>query len=276
MNESIRCTEPHYGAGAGRPDIHGILIPGRRGRLLSTLYTAGGDGPHPTVLLLHGIPGCERNFDLAQALRRVGFHVMTFHYSGSWGSDGAYSLKNDLEDANTVLDFILADETFGFDKAHIYAVGHSMGGFVCGQLLAGRSEVRGGVLLMPCDIGRLPLLETEDLQAYQTIREVLDDSAGWLTGTSGERLFQEALANSEAFRLENAVKLARKPLLCIGGSLDIYTPPTLHCDPLIRMIRGKGGTLLRTHTYPTDHFFADYRLTVAKDVIDFLTELRSL
>lgn len=109
MNESIRCTEPHYGAGAGRPDIHGILIPGRRGRLLSTLYTAGGDGPHPTVLLLHGIPGCERNFDLAQALRRAGFHVMTFHYSGSWGSDGAYSLKNDLEDANTVLDFILAD-----------------------------------------------------------------------------------------------------------------------------------------------------------------------
>ena len=96
MNESIRCTEPHYGAGAGRPDIHGILIPGRRGRLLSTLYTAGGDGPHPTVLLLHGIPGCERNFDLAQALRRAGFHVMTFHYSGSGGSDAAYSLKNDV------------------------------------------------------------------------------------------------------------------------------------------------------------------------------------
>ena len=55
--------------------MYGILIPGRRGRLLSVLYTAGGEGPHPTVLLLHGIPGCERNLDLAQALRRAGRSV---------------------------------------------------------------------------------------------------------------------------------------------------------------------------------------------------------
>lgn len=276
MKENARCTEVHYGVDADRPNIHGILISGKRGRIFSVLYTAGGPGAHPTVLLLHGIPGCERNFDLAQALRRAGFHVMTFHYSGSWGSDGNYTLQHDLEDAETVLDFILQDEIHGFDKAHIYAAGHSMGGFVCGQLMAKRSEIKGGVLLMPCDIGRLPLIEREDPQAYQTIREVLDDSAEWLTGTSGEKLFREALDNSEEFRLENAVTLAHRPLLCIGGSLDIYTPPSQHCDPLIRMIQEAGGTLLQTHTYPTDHFFADYRLTVAGAVIDFLTELISV
>ena len=149
MKEQPRCQETHYGNCAHRPDMHGILIPGKRGRLLSVLYTAAGEGVHPTVLLLHGIPGCERNFDLAQSLRRAGFHVMTFHYSGSWGSDGSYSLANDLEDANTVLDFILRDETYGFDKQHIYAVGHSLGGFVCGQLSAHRPEIKGAVLLMP-------------------------------------------------------------------------------------------------------------------------------
>ena len=120
-------TEMHYGDCAARPDMYGILIPGRRGRLLSVLYTAGGEGTHPTVILLHGIPGCERNLDLAQALRWAGFHVMTFHYSGSWGSDGDYSLTHDLEDADTVLDFILQNESYGFDKEHIYAVGHSLG-----------------------------------------------------------------------------------------------------------------------------------------------------
>lgn len=71
---------------------------------------------------------------------------------------------------------------------------------------------------MPCDLGGCRCWKQKIFRHIQTIREVLDDSAGWLTGTSGERLFQEALANSEAFRLENAVKLARKPLLCIGGS----------------------------------------------------------
>ena len=47
----------YYGAAQDRPDMHSLLIPGRRGRLFAGLYTAGGPGPHPTVLLLHGIPG---------------------------------------------------------------------------------------------------------------------------------------------------------------------------------------------------------------------------
>ena len=273
MKEQPRCQETHYGNCAHRPDMHGILIPGKRGRLLSVLYTAAGEGVHPTVLLLHGIPGCERNFDLAQSLRRAGFHVMTFHYSGSWGSDGSYSLANDLEDTNTVLDFVLQDRKYGFDKQHIYAVGHSLGGFVCGQLSAHRHEIKGAVLLMPCDIGRLPLIAQEDPASWQTIQEVLEDSAQWLSGTSGEALLQEALDSSETFRLENAAEaLAQKPVLCMGGTLDIYTPPVLHCEPLSHAVQEAGGTSIQTVSYPTDHFFADYRLTVAETVTTFLKE----
>ena len=273
MKERLRCQETHYGDCAHRPDMHGILIPGKRGRLLSVLYTAAGEGVHTTVLLLHGIPGCERNFDLAQSLRRAGFHVMTFHYSGSWGSDGSYSLANDLEDTNTVLDFVLQDRKYGFDKQHIYAVGHSLGGFVCGQLSAHRHEIKGAVLLMPCDIGRLPLIAQEDPASWQTIQEVLEDSAQWLSGTSGEALLREALDRSADFRLESAAEaLAQKPVLCIGGTLDIYTPPVLHCEPLAHAVQEAGGALLQTVSYPTDHFFADYRLTVAETVTTFLKE----
>ena len=99
-------------------------------RLFRARVAVFGIGGVDTSILLHGIPGCERNLDLAQALRRAGFHVMTFHYSGSWGSDGDYSLTHDLEDADTVLDFILQNESYGVDKEHIYAVGHSLGGCV--------------------------------------------------------------------------------------------------------------------------------------------------
>ena len=273
MKEQPRCQETHYGDCAHRPDMHGILIPGKRGRLLSVLYTAAGEGVHPTVLLLHGIPGCERNFDLAQSLRRAGFHVMTFHYSGSWGSDGSYSLANDLEDTNTLLEFVLQDRKYGIDKQHIYAVGHSLGGFVCGQLSAHRHEIKGAVLLMPCDIGRLPLIAQEDPASWQTIQEVLEDSAQWLSGTSGEALLREALDRSADFRLESAAEaLAQKPVLCIGGTLDIYTPPVLHCEPLAHAVQEAGGTSIQTVSYPTDHFFADYRLTVAETVTTFLKE----
>lgn len=137
-----------------RPALHGILIPGKRGRIFATLYSAGGCGKHPVVLMLHGIPGNEQNEDIAQDLRNNGFNVLTFHYSGCFGSDGCYSLSNDLEDASTVLDYILKDEKYGFDKEGIYAVGHSMGGFVCANLAASHKEIKGVVLLAPCDIGR--------------------------------------------------------------------------------------------------------------------------
>ena len=41
-------------------------------RLPGYLMLAGGAGPHPTALLLHGYPGNEKNLDLALTLRRVG------------------------------------------------------------------------------------------------------------------------------------------------------------------------------------------------------------
>lgn len=266
--------ERHYEHESSRPDMHGLLIPGRRGRLLSVLYTAGGEGPHPTVLLCHGIPGCERNLDLAQALRRAGFHVMTFHYSGCWGSDGGYSLRHDLEDAETVLDFMLREQSYGIDKTRLYAVGHSLGGFVCGQLLARRQELRGGVLLMPCNIGRLPQMEREAPAIYRTMLEVLEDSAPWLNDTDAEKLAQEARDNSEAFRLEHlAAQLAEKPLLCVDGALDTCTPASQHTRPLIDALQALHPAHLQTRTYPTDHVFSDYRLTLSADVCEFLQTL---
>lgn len=74
--------EQHISDNTYKPTMHGIQIQGKRGRLFAVLYTAGGKRLHPTVLLMNGIPGNEQNLDLAQELRRNGFHVMTFHYSG--------------------------------------------------------------------------------------------------------------------------------------------------------------------------------------------------
>ena len=127
---------------------------------------------------------------------------------------------------------------------------------------------------MPCDIGRLPQIAEEDARAYQRIQEVLNESAPWLRGVTGKDLLQEAERGSGTFRLESAaVQLAEKPLLCIAGLLDVYTPPRLHCIPLVRAIRAAGGSMLRSISYPTDHFFSDYRLTVADTVSKYLLGL---
>jgi predicted alpha/beta-fold hydrolase len=52
-------------------------------RLNAVFYIASGRGPHPTVLLMHGFPGNEKNLDLAYAIRRAGWNVLIPHYRGS-------------------------------------------------------------------------------------------------------------------------------------------------------------------------------------------------
>src|SRR5579872_2290402 len=46
---------------------HGVLING-------LLYSPSGAGPHPTLVMCHGLPGNEKNLDLAQAARRAGWN----------------------------------------------------------------------------------------------------------------------------------------------------------------------------------------------------------
>jgi dienelactone hydrolase len=60
---------------------HGVLING-------LVYSPGGAGPHPTLVICHGLPGNEKNLDLAQAVRRAGWNAVTFNYRGSWEVPG--------------------------------------------------------------------------------------------------------------------------------------------------------------------------------------------
>src|SRR4051794_34273519 len=57
-----------------------LLIDSRGAKMNALFLLASGAGRHPTMLLLHGLPGNERNLDLAQVVRRAGWNVLTFTY----------------------------------------------------------------------------------------------------------------------------------------------------------------------------------------------------
>ena len=61
---SVNWSEKHVGASEKRPMGDGIMIRGRRGKIFAQGYVPGGEGPFPTVILLHGLPGHEQNLDL--------------------------------------------------------------------------------------------------------------------------------------------------------------------------------------------------------------------
>jgi uncharacterized protein len=103
---------------------HGVLING-------LVYSPAGKGPHPTLVICHGLPENEKNLDLAQAVRRAGWNAVTFNYRGSWGSPGPFRFAQNLQDADAVLSYLRNPENalkLGVDPTRIAIAGHSMGG----------------------------------------------------------------------------------------------------------------------------------------------------
>ncbi len=76
-----------------------LHIPSGGVQINGVAYLASGAGVHPTLVLLHGLPGNEKNLDLAQAVRRAGWNAITFNYRGSWGSPGLFRFANNLRAA---------------------------------------------------------------------------------------------------------------------------------------------------------------------------------
>jgi len=117
---------------------------------------ASGKQAKETVILLHGIPGNERNLDLAQDLRQEGKNVIFFSYRGAWGSQGKYSYSNCLEDIKYVLDYF-SDSSITtkmrIDTTRFTLIGHSLGGGLALIKGANDSRVKKIISLSGYNIG---------------------------------------------------------------------------------------------------------------------------
>jgi len=139
-------------AHAGMKELN---IPSEGSKLQGFIYKANGSQKHPTLLLLHGYPGNERNRDLAQVVRARGWNVIYFDYRGSWASQGTFSFKNCVQDVVNVVAFCKQNaDKFNIDTTNIALFGHSMGGWVCLKALQQLPGVKKGFALSTWDIPR--------------------------------------------------------------------------------------------------------------------------
>ncbi len=236
--------------------------------LAGLLHLPAGPGPHPVVVLLQGFPGNERSLDLAQALRTSGYVTLVFHYRGAWGMGGTWSWSHALADAATVTRAV-RDEPFAtahrLDPSRVALFGHSFGGFAALMTAAELPEVRAVVSVSAFDLGTVARSLTHDGRA--DLVEAWDGELLPLRGTSGEALVTEMEAAGERWSLAGlGDRLADRPVMLIGTSLDDVTPAEVHHRPLVESWSG----WVEHHEWATDHALSDHRVPLIETVRDFV------
>jgi len=240
---------------------HGVLING-------LLYSPSGVGPHPTLVICHGLPGNEKNLDLAQAMRRAGWNAVTFNYRGSWGTPGSFRFAQNLEDANAVLAYLRDSANaakFGIDTRHIAIAGHSMGGWVTAHTAAHDSGLMGAILISAADMGHLGELPRDRLVP------LMADDMESLAGVTAESMADETISHAKAFGFSNTIDgLSHIPLLVLSAD-DGLAPQT---DALVAAIRAKGNSQVTAIHQATDHGWSDRRIFLESTIITWLASLK--
>jgi pimeloyl-ACP methyl ester carboxylesterase len=183
---AIGADPPRDSAHPARMEV--LHIPSGGVKLNGVGYLASGPGAHPTFVFFHGLPGNEKNLDLAQAVRRAGWNAITVNYRGSWGSPGAFRFAGNLEDAEAVLAFV-HDSTnarqLGINPRRVVLAGHSMGGWVTALTAAHHPELLGAILISAADLGLIGSMQRDSLTA------LMADNMESLAGVTPESMADE-------------------------------------------------------------------------------------
>jgi len=255
-------------------DSHGASLNGH-------LYLANGAGPHPTVVLLHGLPGNEKNLDLAQAARRAGFNVLFFHYRGAWGSQGDFSFTHVVEDALAAGAFARSDKAvadYRVDPARIIYLGHSMGGFAA--LAAGARDRQAVCIgaLSPTDLAILAAA-FEDENARNRFAAYMDSIGeprpggrfGPLRGVTGAGAVQEIRATGQTLSMPGlAGDFAGRSVLLTAAKGDSVLPPEAFHAPLAAAYEAEPGLNLTQIMFESDHVYSWERIALAHAVAGWL------
>tara|TARA_R110002072_G_scaffold240504_1_gene399064 strand:+ start:336 stop:1229 length:894 start_codon:yes stop_codon:yes gene_type:complete len=248
-------------------ESHGSRMPG-------LAYLAAGSGPHPTVLLLHGYPGNEKNLDVAQALRRNGWNVVFFHYRGAWGSEGEFSFRNSEQDVQAVLNYMRDPanaKTLRIDPELISIVGHSMGGHMAIAGILDNENVRCAIAYDGANMGAKGKGLFNDPEA-SAMWSNYSNTLFMLEGWSGAKAMQEINEfGRELDLVTRANRINRRPVLLIAADTDVI-PIELHIKPLLGALATTEDSDVHYLLIDDDHSFSSSRLELIEATEGFLNQ----
>jgi alpha/beta superfamily hydrolase len=198
--------------------LHGVSLQSNGCRLLGGFYTAAGDTPRPTAILLHGLPGIEKHLDVAYALRDLGWNCLYFHFRGCWGSQGAYDLTGLADDTRAATDWVARHPHV--DAERVVLIGASTGSHPAFVQAAADPRIRAVVGISP----------VVDPGAFRFPIEMASEFAGMLSGVSAQDLVSQWDALPPLVPALSA--FAPRRVLIVAAEQDDIFPPSQYADAL--------------------------------------------
>jgi microsomal dipeptidase-like Zn-dependent dipeptidase/pimeloyl-ACP methyl ester carboxylesterase len=247
-----------------------LLVPSHGVGMNALFLLASSAGPKPTLVLLHGLPGNERNLDLAQAVRRAGWNVLTFTYRGAWGSPGKFSMANAIEDASAAVAFLHQPEVaakYHVDTRRIVLGGHSMGGLAAAEHAATHDDIAALLLIDPWN----PVVDAIPVRAdpgkHAELVAGIDDLGNSLAGADAESLAREVEHSPAKWDLPAlAPKLATRRVMLVWADRGLAEQNATFA----RALEKAGAKQLTATHMPTDHAFSDHRIALSRAVVAWL------
>ncbi|MGI9625927.1 MAG: alpha/beta hydrolase family protein [Longimicrobiales bacterium] len=261
---------------ANPPGMRELSFESHGSKLNGLMYLAAGAGPHPTVILLHGYAGNERNLDLAQALRRAGANTMFFNYRGSWGSGGTFSLGNAIEDVAEAIAFLRSEESLGLyrsDPRRVALVGHSFGGFLAAVATAADPLIPCMGFLAGADFGPWGRAAGADSELRAALVAGLgadmDYEGGPIKAEAGV-VVQDIIDRADAYDVvARAPRLQDRALFLAIGERDQALPKAEHHDLVLAALLEAGADRVTEAVYDDDHYFSAHRVELSRQLVDW-------
>ncbi len=212
-----------------------------------------------TIILLHGLPGNEKNLDLAENIRQNGKNAIYFNYRGSWGSQGEFLYSNCLKDISKVIDYLTKDDNtrkLRIKKNNITLIGHSLGGGIA--ILQGINDKRVTkiIALSTFNAGE-ELKNTNSINELKDFIKYLDEQ--FVLNINSKEFLTEIIKNKKGWNLSNIASTKNKPILFIDENN--------RNERWIDKFKIKEYKIINS-----DHSFSDKRKELSNEIIKWLNK----
>jgi pimeloyl-ACP methyl ester carboxylesterase len=243
-----------------------LFIPSANSLLAGFMYKASGSQKHPTLLLLHGYPGNERNLDIAQVVRSQGWNVIYFDYRGSWGSQGKFSFKNCIEDVKNVVSFCNRfQDSLKIDTSNVVMFAHSMGGLVGLKALQQLPQIKKAFVLSVWDAPN----QTKRVLNEKEVQSLSDNpdtsSKYFVLNATLKEIFDPVFKEPSYFNLARDGKaLAEKQIVMLDES-----DRNQH---IAEALKSTNRSYFSYEVWVTDHSFTNKRVSLINKVLWFINK----